>query len=256
MLRVEQVTKIYDPPKGPLRVLVRTAHTQPVHALCGVDFEVEPGEIAGLVGPNGAGKSTLIRICTTLLTPTSGRVVVDGRDVAASPRAARAAIGLLLTDERALYWRLTGRDNLRFFGVMAGLRADEAACRADELMEEFGLARRDRRVFGYSSGMRVRLGLARALIAHPRLLILDEPTRSLDPVASAELLDLLRALAADGRAVLLASHRLDEVEAVCDRVLVLIDGEQRSWGPTADLTNGSGSASAAMRELLRAEAAS
>lgn len=256
MLRVEGITKTYEPPTGMMRLLVRTAHTEPVHALDGVDFEVGDGEIVGLVGPNGAGKSTLIRVCTTLLTPTTGRVIVNGYDIAERPRAARAETGLLLSDERALYWRLTGRDNLRFFGVMAGLRPPAAARRADQLLEEFGLAHRDRRVFGYSSGMRVRLGLARALIAEPQLVILDEPSRSLDPVASTELLERLRGIAATGRSVLLASHRLDEVEALCDRVLVLIDGRQRHWGPTAELPAAGGSSAAALRELLNAEASS
>jgi ABC-2 type transport system ATP-binding protein len=180
-------------------------------------------------------------------------VLVGGSDIADSPRAARAMTGLLLSDERALYWRLTGRDNLRFFGVMAGLPRRAAERRADELLEDFGLAHRDRRVFGYSSGMRVRLGLARALIARPKLLILDEPSRSLDPVASGELLGRLRDLATQGRSVLFASHRLDEVEAICDRVLVLIDGEQRAWGAAADLRHDTGSVAAALRELLHAQ---
>ncbi len=130
-----------------------------------------------------------------------------------------------------------GRENLRFFGVMAGLTAAEADRRSGELLEQFDLARRDRRVFGYSSGMRVRLGLARALMARPALLILDEPTRSLDPVASEAFLDHLRILASEGVAVLFASHRLDEVEAMCDRVLVLVNGAQRMWAPTSALAH-------------------
>lgn len=251
MLRVEQVTKTYFPPGPALRLLVRTAHSAPVHALRGVDFDVRRGEIVGLVGPNGAGKSTLIRICTTLLTPTSGRVLVDGTDISHAPRAARAKIGLLLADERALYWRLTGFANLRFFGVMAGLSPREATQKAERLMREFGLADRDRRVFGYSSGMRVRLGLARALIASPELLILDEPSRSLDPVASLDLQERLRDLADRGHAVLLSSHRLDEIEAICDRILVVVDGRQRAWGTASALRRDTGSVATVLRDLLR-----
>jgi ABC-2 type transport system ATP-binding protein len=133
---------------------------------------------------------------------------------------------------------------------MAGLSSSEACARADLLLTRFGLDDRDRRVFGYSSGMRVRLGLARALIAQPKLLILDEPSRSLDPVASAELQLHLRELAEDGTAVVLSSHRLDEVEAICDRVLVLIDGRQRAWSTTAELAQGTNSAADSLREML------
>ncbi len=228
MLRIENVVKVYERPGPLLRLIVRTASPEPVMALDGLDFEVGRGEIVGLVGPNGAGKSTLIRICSSLLTPTSGRVMLDGVDVTHGAPSVRASIGLLLTDERAFYWRLTGRENLRFFGVMAGLTRRRAQDRADELLEYFDLARRDRRVFGYSSGMRVRLGLARALIAEPDVLILDEPSRSLDPVASEELQATMLQLADGGVAIMLASHRLDEVVACCDRIVVLVAGRQRA----------------------------
>jgi ABC-2 type transport system ATP-binding protein len=250
MLQVEGITKVYEPPSGLLRLAVRTAHTAPVVALHGLDFEVRPGEVVGLVGPNGAGKSTLIRICASLLTPSSGRVLIDGADIARVSTLERTEIGLLLTDERALYWRLTGRENLRFFGVMAGLPRSEAGRQADALLERFDLAHRDRLVFGYSSGMRLRLGLARALLGDPKLLILDEPSRSLDPVASSELQVLLGRLASDGMAVLLSSHRLDEVVSVCDRVLVVVDGRQRAWIATSELDQGDGAASALLRGLL------
>lgn len=224
MLEIDGLSKRYDPPTGLWRLFVRTAHTEPVVALHANSFTVEPGEVVGLVGPNGAGKSTLIRLCAGLLVPTTGRVLVCGRDALQRPRRDDAFIGLMLADERALYWRLTGRENLRFFGAMAGLDSSSAARRADELLTQFGLADVDRRVFGYSSGMRVRLSLARALLHDPPVLILDEPSRSLDPVASDHLIEALRSLSERGTAILLSSHRLDEVESLCDRVEVLIDG--------------------------------
>jgi ABC-type multidrug transport system ATPase subunit len=252
MLRVENVAKVYNPPRGLLRLVVRTASTSPVVALRGVQFEANEGEIVGLVGPNGAGKSTLIRICTSLLVPSIGRVLIDGRDVSAG--AVRASISLLLTDERALYWRLTGRENLVFFGVMAGLTRRKAAARADELLRRFDLHDRDGRVFGYSSGMRVRLGLARALIGEPKLLILDEPSRSLDPVATSELHEHLRALASGGTTIVLSSHRLDDVETLCDHVVVLMKGSQRAWVTTAQLAEGAGSVADSLRAMLESEA--
>jgi ABC-type multidrug transport system ATPase subunit len=255
MLRVENVSKIYHPPRGMLRLAVRTASTSPVVALDGIEFEARAGEVVGLVGPNGAGKSTLIRICTSLLLPTTGRVLIDDQDVSSRSSRARASTGLLLTDERALYWRLSGRENLLFFGVMAGLSRAAAAARADELLDRFDLQGRDGRVFGYSSGMRVRLGLARALIAEPKLLILDEPSRSLDPVASSELQEHLRMLASEGTAVVLSSHRLDEVESMCDHVVVMMKGEQRAWIATAELADGAGSVAASLRAMLESGSA-
>lgn len=250
MLQVEALTKTYEPAAGMLRLLVRTAQSEPVHALRGIDFEVAAGEVVGLVGPNGAGKSTLLRVCTTLLTPTSGRVLVDGMDVVAEPEKVRSKLGIVLGDERALYWRLTGRQNLMFFGAMSGLPRSECRERADELLERFGLAENDRRVFGYSSGMRSRLSLARALLHRPKMLFLDEPSRSLDPMASDDLQQELQTYADAGSAVILSSHRLDEVEAICDRVLVIVDGAQRAWARTVDLAHGSEPAAVELRRLL------
>lgn len=254
MLTVDSVGKIYPPATGVLRHIVQTAHRQPVDALRDVTFQVEPGQIVGLVGPNGAGKSTLIRICATLLEPTVGRVLVDGVDLRDDPRHARHRIGLFLNDDRAIYWRLTGRQNLAFFGVMAGLAPTVARRRADELLEEFDLSRRDGRTFGYSSGMLVRLGLARALIADAPLLILDEPSRSLDPLASDDLKATLRRLADQGRAILLSNHRLDEIQDTCDRVLVVANGRQRAWASISELSVNGRPPAEVIRGMLDADA--
>jgi ABC-2 type transport system ATP-binding protein len=251
MLAVDNVGKVYEPPRGLARLLITTASPEPVRALSGVSFSAERGQIVGLVGPNGAGKSTLIRLISGLLSPTEGRVLIDGTEQNEHAHEARHKIGLMMSDDRALYWRLTGRQNLEFFGVMAGLSRVDARRRADELLEAGHLAHRDRMVFGYSSGMRVQLGLARALLADPPLLILDEPSRSLDPLASDELMGRLRHLASSGRTVLLSNHRLDEVEAVCDRILVLVDGRTRFWGEASELADEGASRALALRTMLR-----
>jgi ABC-2 type transport system ATP-binding protein len=230
VLEVDQVTKIYPPVRGILRVLMRTASNRPVSALREVSLRVEPGEVVGVVGPNGAGKTTLFRIIATLLDPTSGRVRVDGHDVVSHPDVVRGHFGLLLEGERGLYGRLTGLENLEFFGVMQGMTSSDARGRGEELLGMLGLAYPHHRVFGYSAGMRVRLAIARALIADPPLLLLDEPTRSLDPKASVHAMEMVGELAATGRAVLLASHRLDEVRAVCNRAVVLHEGQVRFDG--------------------------
>ena len=145
-------------------------------ALGGVGLEVAPGEIVALLGPNGAGKSTLLRIIATLVGPDGGSARVGGHDVVADALAARAALGLMLGEERSLYWRISGRRNLEFFGRLQGLDREAARARGDELLERFGLGNvAERRCGEYSTGMRARLGLARALIASPPVLLLDEP---------------------------------------------------------------------------------
>ncbi len=253
MLVIEGITKTYAPPRGLLRWLIRSAASEPVQALRGVSFQVAAGEVVGLVGPNGAGKTTLIRILATLLSPTSGTATVAGYDVTAAPVEAQRRLGLVLSDDRGLYWRLTGRQNLEYFGVMAGLAPAVARQRAGELLETFDLAGLDKLVFGYSAGMRSRLNLAQALLADPAVLILDEPTVSLDPLASARIGRHLRDLASRGRTILLSSHRLDEVAEFCDRVVVLIEGTVRFDGAPAALAHGQEPAARALGEFLARE---
>jgi ABC-2 type transport system ATP-binding protein len=235
MLQVEGVRRTYQPVKGFLRAVTRTATDVPVEALRGIDFTVRRGRILGLVGPNGAGKTTLIRIIAGLLDPDEGRVLIDGHDPAVDQRAAARAVGLVLADDRSLYWRLTGRQNLEFHGALFGMSRAEANARAEEVLAVAGLEDVSRRVFGYSTGMRARLAIARALIAHPPVLVLDEPTRSLDPVAARDTCDMLRNLADGGRAVLLASHRLEELERIADDIAVLIDGRITFLGSVDEL---------------------
>ncbi len=253
VLNVEDVVKVYEPPPWWLRPLIRTAAREPVEAVGGVSFQVRSGEIVGLVGPNGAGKTTLIRIIATLLEPSGGRVTIRGTDIAANPARARHSIGLVLSDDRGLYWRLTGLQNLEFFGVMAGLPPATARARAAELLETVGLRGRDKLVFGYSAGMRTRLNVARALLAQPELLLLDEPSRGLDPVASRQLADILRTQAQSGRAILLSSHRLDEIAEVCDTVVALIGGDMRFAGAPDELSGAAGGVARALATLLTEE---
>jgi ABC-2 type transport system ATP-binding protein len=252
MLEVHGVAMSYPRLQGLMRLVVRTATDQEVVALRGVTLNVGSGEVVGLVGPNGAGKTTLLKIVSTLLQPTAGHVLVDGRDPRDDARTVRDRIGLVLADDRALYWRLTGRENLEFFGVMHGLTHRDARARAGVLLDQVGLASRDKLVFGYSSGMRARLSLARALLTRPPLLLLDEPTRALDPIASAAVDAMLRASAAEGVAVFLSSHRLDEVENACDRVVVLTDGAVRFDGAVSELS-GDGRFAGTVRALLESD---
>jgi ABC-2 type transport system ATP-binding protein len=221
-----------------------------VTALAGIDLSVAPGEVVTLLGPNGAGKSTLIRILATTVLPDEGSVHVAGYDAVAQPTAVRRSFGLALGDERSWYWRLSGRRNLEFFAALYGLRRREAAARVDVLLREIGLAdAADRRFDGYSTGMRMRLSLARALLPDPRVLLLDEPTRSLDPLAASAFQARVLELASARRmAVLYATHDLHEAAEIASRVLILVRGRV-----AATLAGGS-DAAALERSLLVAAA--
>ena len=198
-----------------------------VEALRGIDLEVSLAETVVLLGPNGAGKSTLLRILGTTILPDRGGAVVAGHDVAREPGLVRRSIGLMLGDERSWYWRLSGRRNLEFFAVLHGLHRRAAARRTEELLEELGLTNAaDRRFDGYSSGMRARLSLARALLGEPPVLLLDEPTRNLDPAATADFHETLSELARRRKtSILMTTHDLHEAAEVADRTLALVAGK-------------------------------
>lgn len=204
-------------------------------ALDGVDCAVRQGEIFGILGPNGAGKTTLLKILCTLLLPTSGRAVVSGYDVVDAPHKVRQVVGYCLDTERSFYYRLTGRQNLAFFATLNNLRAGERACRIAEVLEIVGLqGAADARFMTYSKGMQQKLGLARALLTDPAVLLLDEPTKSLDPGAAAEFRRFLRGTLAEklGKTILLVTHSLTECHACCDRVAIMDRGRivsQGSW---------------------------
>lgn len=187
-------------------------------AVQGLDLEIEEGTVFGLLGPNGSGKTTTILMLMGLTEPTSGSVRVLGLDPLRQPLQVKRAVGYL-PDSVGFYDELTARENLRYSGKLGGLAGGELEARIDAALERVGLAgSRDARVKVFSRGMRQRLGLAEVLLKRPRLAVLDEPTSGLDPQSTHEFLDMIRGLKADGMTVLLSSHLLDQVQAVCDRV--------------------------------------
>lgn len=196
-----------------------------VAALQGVDLEIPHGEIHGLLGPNGAGKTTLCKILSTVLLPTSGSASICGYDVVTETAAVRRLIGIVFGGERGLYTRLTARANLEFWAALYGLRGPEAVGRVDSLLERLGLARRaDERVETFSRGMKQRLHLARGLVGDPRVLILDEPTIGMDPLAAKDFRRLVTGLRSEGRTILVTTHDMAEAEAICDRVTLIDNG--------------------------------
>jgi len=197
-----------------------------IRALDGVSLDVEPGQVVTLLGQNGAGKSTLMRILATIVTADEGTASVAGNDVMKSSRAARAAVGLALADERSLYWRLSGRRNLEYFAALHGMARRAAKAESERLLGIVDLLdSADRMVAGYSTGMRARLVIARSLLGNPKVLLFDEPTRSLDPIASRGVRALVSELTrVDDLAILYATHDLHEAAEIGSRSLIIDRG--------------------------------
>jgi ABC-2 type transport system ATP-binding protein len=204
---------------------LRKTYPGGVEAVKGIDFEVAVGEVFGLLGPNGAGKSTTVGMLTTTIAPTSGTARLVSFDVATEPLAARA-VSSVVFQEPALDRSLTGRRNLEIHARLWGVHTDDTGARIEELSDAFGLTELvDRPVGGYSGGERRRLEIARALVSHPRVLFLDEPTVGLDPRIRAELLDVIAGLGSrSALTVLLTTHYLDEAERLCDRIAIIQAG--------------------------------
>jgi sodium transport system ATP-binding protein len=188
-----------------------------------VSFSARDGEITGLLGPNGAGKTTTLRMLYTLLRPDRGRITVDGLDAALHPLEVRRRLGVL-PDARGLYKRLTARENSAYVAQLQGLDAELIRQRSEALIAALGMQDiAGRRVEGFSQGERVKTAIARALVHDPRHIVLDEPSNGLDVIATRSLRDFLRQLKAEGRCVLFSTHIMQEVAALCDRI-VIIDG--------------------------------
>jgi len=210
-------------------------HFGDVHALDGVSFEVEPGSVLGLLGPNGAGKTTAVRVLTTLLRPDSGSARVLGLDVAREPQRVRAALGLA-GQYAAVDENLTGGENLRLVGRLTHLDSRAIAERSRQLLEQFDLEHAgDRLVRTFSGGMRRRLDLAAALVHHPPVLFLDEPTTGLDPQGRLDLWTVIEGLVATGVTVLLTTQYLEEADRLADTIVVVDHGRVIAEGTSAEL---------------------
>ena len=195
-----------------------------VEAVKDVSFEAHDGTVTGLLGPNGAGKTTTLRMLSGLMKPDAGRILVDGTDVAAEPVEAQSKMGLL-PDSRGLYPRLTPREHVRYYGGLHGLNGAVLEARIDNLIERLGLGEvAARRVGGFSQGERTKVALARALVHQPRNVILDEPTNGLDVMSTRAMRDLIRHLRQEGCCVVFSSHIMQEVSALCDRIVVIAHG--------------------------------
>lgn len=232
VIETQHLTKRFEQPQG----LRRLASVRPITAVQDVSLTVEAGELFGLLGPNGAGKTTLVKMLSTLILPTSGEARIAGFSLA-QPGAIRAAVGLVVADERSFYWRLSGRQNLLFFAAMYRLFGREAQRRVDEVLAAVDMVdRADGRFSNYSTGMKQRLAIARSLLHRPGLLFLDEPSRSLDPVATQRLHGLIRSLIERQKVtIFLITHDLVEAEKLCQRVAVMYQGQVQVVGRPVEL---------------------
>ena len=244
-ISIQNLSKTYPVPFRRVRAFFRRPVKEPVEALRDVSFDVNTGEIFGLIGRNGAGKTTLTKIVATLVQPTTGNVSVRGHDSVNDDEHVRQQIGLSTAEERSFYWRLTSEQNLMFFARLHGLSDRAAKQRIKELFAKLELEELARRRFGeLSTGNKQRLAVARALLSNPPVLLLDEPTRSLDPLAAARMREMIRSLAQQDPPVtiLFTSHNLAEVETLCARVAIISRGRIRAIDTPRnlrDLTSGS-----------------
>jgi sodium transport system ATP-binding protein len=216
--------------------LYKTFHTKagPVHAVRGVTFQARDGEITGLLGPNGAGKTTTLRMLYTLMSPDQGTVRVDGIDIQADATSVRRRLGVL-PDARGVYKRMTARENIEYFGRLNGLDDATIAQRITQLAQTLGMDFLERRTEGFSQGQRTKTAIARALVHAPKNVILDEPTNGLDVMTTRGLRGFLQQLRSEGRCVILSSHIMQEVTALCDRIVVIAGGEVKACGTPEEL---------------------
>ena len=211
-----------------------------VHAVRGVSFEARDGEITGLLGPNGAGKTTTLRMLYSLLPPDEGEIRIDGLDPTRDAMAIKRTLGVV-PDGRGLYTRLTARENIRYYGELHGLEKPALESRIEQLthtldMEEFI----DRRTEGFSQGQRVKVAIARAMVHEPQTVLMDEPSNGLDVMSTRALREYIRSLKKGGHSVVLSTHIMQEVAALCDRIVIIAKGEVAANGTADELLARSG----------------
>jgi ABC-2 type transport system ATP-binding protein len=235
-IQTKDITKRFARSSG-YRDLLPFRKKRWVVAVEGVNIDIEEGEFFGLLGPNGAGKTTLIKMLCCLVLPTSGTARVLGHDVVKEESAVKKLVGLVSAEERSFYWRLSGRENLKFYASLYHIPHHKAMARIDELLNIVGLSEQaDIRFTNYSTGMRQKLAIARGLLSQPQVLFVDEPTRSLDPVSAKAVRSFLKEkVAGEKKTVILATHNLNEAEQLCDRLVIMNHGRVSALGSVKEL---------------------
>ena len=211
-----------------------------VKAVDGVSFEARDGEITGLLGPNGAGKTTTLRMLYSLLPPDEGEIRIDGLDPVKDAMAIKRTMGVV-PDSRGLYTRLTARENIVYYGELHGMNGQEIRDRVEELTETLDMGDFiDRRTEGFSQGQRVKVAIARAMVHRPQTVLMDEPSNGLDVMSTRALREYIRGLRAAGQSVVLSTHIMQEVAALCDRIVIIAKGQVAADGTAEELLERSG----------------
>lgn len=211
-----------------------------VKAVRGISFEVRDGEITGLLGPNGAGKTTTLRMLYSLLPPDEGEIRIDGLDPTRDAMAIKQTLGVV-PDSRGLYTRMSARENITYYGKLHGMSAKDIASRIEELVETLDMADFiERRTEGFSQGQRVKVAIARAMVHKPQTVLLDEPSNGLDVMSTRALRRYILSLKEAGHSVILSTHIMQEVAALCDRIIIIADGQIAADGSAQELLEKSG----------------
>jgi ABC-2 type transport system ATP-binding protein len=224
MIKTENLTKIFKQKKEKKKSFLFKRKTD-IKAVDNITLEIEAGTVFGLIGPNGAGKTTLVKILSTLIIPNQGKAWVNGYDISKEDQKVRASIGIATGTERSFYFRLSGWQNLWFFGVLQGIKSFELKNRIEVLMKSVDLySEKDKQFMQYSLGEKRKLDLVRCLLTDPPVFFLDEPTTSIDPHSAIKIREKIRELKDRGKTLILVTHNLDEAEKLCDRIGIMDKG--------------------------------
>lgn len=240
VIETKNLGKKYPIPRGYRELLFQPFLKKEKPALENVSIRVQQGEIFGILGPNGSGKTTLLKILSTLILPSSGYALIHGMDVVKHEKEIKSIIGVVVSDERSFYWRLTGRENLSFFSTLNNIPGDEALIKIEEIAMQLGFADQlDHRFQEYSSGTRQKMAIARGLLTDPEILFMDEPTRSLDPEISKNLRTFIKEVLVrlSGKTIFLSTNNMQEAEDICDRVAIIHKGTIKQCGTIQEIHN-------------------
>ena len=249
LIELKNVSKSFYPPLSWRKILSFNFKNNPVCALDDITLSLPGESIIGILGANGAGKTTLLKIISTLILPDTGTIRVNRYSTEYDEQKIKSMIGLVAAEERSFYWRLSGRQNLDFFCAMHGLDKKHADSRIDKLCKVFSVDYQDKRFDSYSTGMKRKFSLIRALLHNPDILLFDEPTKSLDYNTSLELLKYITVLKQQEKTILFATHNINEAEHLCDRFLILNKGKILGFGTKEELCKIIHSNSATLTEI-------
>lgn len=250
MIEARGLTKTFRCGCGLLEIFKKR---QAVTALNGVDLCVKKGQIMALLGPNGAGKTTLIKILASLIIPDSGDAKINGHSILTDGKKAKRHIGLMLGEERSFYWRLTGRQNLKFFAALYGMKRHFASKKIEEIADILEIENLDQRYQEYSTGTKQRIAVARCLLSDAKIIIMDEPTRSLDPVAAANFRKLIREklVGEFGKTVLFSTHQIHEAEEMGEEIAIIDKGRIKAKGTLSELRGSFKNSNASLTEIFQ-----